>query len=207
VSGRRGTLVSFLLDALNAVTGNLDREGGAIFGTGPIQLEDLLHRIGADSYDTYRSRIGGFPEVIGTLPASLMAEEITTAGPGQMRALFVSSGNPVLSVPDGGRLERALDELELMVAIDLYVTDTSRRADYVLPATTFLEREDFPAAFLTFSLAPFVQWTEPVVEPRGEARQEWEIIEEISRRIGTTQRVSGRCARSVVSVSGSPRAG
>jgi anaerobic selenocysteine-containing dehydrogenase len=184
--GRRGTLVSFLLDAINVVTGNLDRAGGAIFGTGPIQIEDTLHRIGADSYDTFRSRIGGLPEVLGTLPASLMAEEITTPGAGQMRALFVSAGNPVLSVPNGAQLEEALSELELMVAIDLYVTETSRHADYVLPGTTFLEREDFPLAFLTFGLTPFVQWTEPVVPPRGEARQEWEIIEAISRRIGTT---------------------
>jgi formate dehydrogenase len=184
--GRHGTLVSFLLDALNVVTGNLDREGGAIFGTGPIEFEMLLHRIGGASYDTYRSRIGGLPEVLGSLPASLMAKEITTPGPGQMRAFFVSSGNPVLSVPNGDELEAALAELELMVAIDFYVTETTRHADYVLPATTFLEREDFPAAFLTFHTTPFAQWTEPVVSPRGEARQEWEIIEAISRRIGVT---------------------
>jgi formate dehydrogenase len=103
-----------------------------------------------------------------------------------MRAFFVSSGNPVLSVPNGNELEAALSELELMVAIDLYVTDTTRHADYILPATTFLEREDFPAAFLTFHTQQFVQWTDPVVKPRGEARQEWEIIEEISRRISIT---------------------
>ncbi len=184
--GRHGTLVSFLLDALNTVTGNLDREGGAIFGTGPIQLEDLLHRIGADSYGTTRSRIGGFPDVLGQLPASVMAREITTPGPGQIRALIVSSGNPVLSVPNGDELERALPQLDLMVAIDLYVSDTARHADYVLPATTFLEREDFPSAFLTFSTTPFVQWSDPVVPPRGEARQEWEIIDALSRRMGIT---------------------
>lgn len=184
--GRHGTLVSFLLDALNVVTGNLDREGGSIFGTGAIQIEDLLHRIGADSYGRFRSRIGGFPDVLGQLPASLMAKEITMPGKGQIRALFVSSGNPVLSVPNGEELEEAVKQLELMVAIDLYVTDTSRHADYVLPATTFLEREDFPSVFLTFSAKPFVQWAEPVLAPRGEARQEWEIIEQISRRIGTT---------------------
>src|SRR5581483_4402988 len=184
--GRHGTLVSFLLDAVNVVTGNLDREGGAIFGTGPIQIEDLLHAVGADSYGKVHSRIGDFPDVLGQLPASVMAREITTPGKGQIRALFVSSGNPALSVPGGEELERALNELELMVAIDLYVTDTSRHADYILPATTFLEREDFPAAFLTFSTTPFIQWTDPVLEPRGEARQEWEIIDQISQRIGVT---------------------
>jgi formate dehydrogenase len=182
--GHHGTLVSFLLDALNLVTGNLDRRGGAIFGTGPIDLEVILHRIGAATYDRHRSRIGDLPEVLGSLPASLMAKEITTPGDGQMRAMFVSSGNPVLSVPNGAELEEALGGLELLVAIDLYVTDTSRHADYVLPGTTFLEREDFPSAFLTFHTTQFVQWTEPVVRPRGEARQEWQIIDAISRRIG-----------------------
>jgi anaerobic selenocysteine-containing dehydrogenase len=196
--GRHGTLVSFLLDALNVVTGNLDRDGGAIFGSGPIEIEQLLHKIGADSYDKHRSRLGGFPEVLGQLPAALMAKEITTAGKGQIRALFVSSGNPVLSVPGGKELERALGELELMVAIDLYVTDTSRHADYILPATTFLEREDLPLAFFSFMSKPFVQWTEAVVAPRGEARQEWEIIDELTKRIGVApgavwlQRALGR---------------
>jgi formate dehydrogenase len=184
--GRHGTLVSFLLDAVNIVTGNLDREGGAIFGSGPIDLELILHRIGAATYDTYRSRIGDFPEVLGSLPASLMAKEMTTPGKGQLKAFFVSAGNPVLSVPNGGELERAFEQLELIVAIDLYITDTTRHADYILPATTFLEREDFPSAFLTFHTSQFVQWTEAVVPARGEARQEWEIIEAISRRIGIT---------------------
>jgi formate dehydrogenase len=184
--GRHGTLVAFLLDALNLVTGNLDREGGAIFGGGAIQIEELFHRVGADSYATFHSRVGGFPEVLGQLPASLMAREITTPGSGQIRALFVSSGNPALSVPGGAELEEAMSELELMVAIDLYVTDTSRHADYILPGTTFLEREDLPLAFFTFSTTPYIQWTEPVVAPRGEARQEWQIIEAIAGRVGTT---------------------
>jgi anaerobic selenocysteine-containing dehydrogenase len=184
--GRHGTLVSFLLDALNIVTGNLDREGGAIFGTGPIELERILHRIGAATYDSYRSRIGGLPEVLGSLPATLMAKEMMTPGKGQIKAFFVSSGNPVLSVPNGGELEQALGQLDLMVAIDLYVTDTTRHADYILPGTTFLEREDYPSAFLTFHTSQFVQWAEPVIEPRGEARQEWQIIEAISRQIGVT---------------------
>jgi anaerobic selenocysteine-containing dehydrogenase len=90
----------------------------------------------------------------------------------------------VLSVPNGEELSAALRGLDLFVAIDLYVSDTARHADYVLPATTFLEREDFPLPFLNLHTKPFIQMTEAVVEPRGEARQEWEIIDEISKRIG-----------------------
>lgn len=181
--GRTGTLVAFLLDALNVVTGNLDREGGAVFGDSPLPFEELLERLGV-GYGNCRSRIGGFPEVIGALPASLMAKEITTPGRGQIRALFVSAGNPVLSVPNGDELEAAIGELDLCVAIDLYISDTARHADFVLPATTFLEREDFPLPFLGLFTTPFIQMTEAVVEPRGEARQEWEIIDEIAERIG-----------------------
>jgi anaerobic selenocysteine-containing dehydrogenase len=182
--GRNGTMVSFLLDALNVVTGNLDREGGAMFGDPPIDFSRLADLVGLGTYAKVRSRVGDLPEVLGSLPASLIAKEITTPGPGQIRAFFVSAGNPVLSVPNGDELEAAMEEVELSVAIDLYVTETSRHCDFILPATTMYEREDFPLPFLALFSTPFIQMTEAVVEPRGEARQEWEIIEEISERIG-----------------------
>ena len=89
-----------------------------------------------------------------------MAKEMTTPGQGQIRAMFVSAGNPVLSVPNGDELEAAMAELDLSVAIDLYVTDTSRNCDFVLPATTFYEREDFPLPFLALFTTPFIQMTE-----------------------------------------------
>jgi anaerobic selenocysteine-containing dehydrogenase len=189
--GRHGTLVAFLLDALNVVTGNLDREGGAMFGSSPAPFEDVAERLGFGTYATHRSRIGGFPEVLANLPAALMAKEITTAGEGQIRALLVSAGNPVLSVPNGEELEAALPELELLVSIDLYVNETNRHADYVLPATTFLEREDFPLPFMTLFTTPFIQMAEPVVEPYGEARQEWEVIDDIGCRIGVVPSALG----------------
>lgn len=189
--GRNGTLVSFLLDALNVATGNLDRPGGAMFGSPPIDFDRLAHLLGLATYGKVRTRIGGFPDVLAQLPASLMAKEITTPGDGQIRALFVSAGNPVLSVPNGAELEAAMAELELSVAIDLYVSDTASHCDFVLPATTFLEREDLPLPFLGLFTKPFIQTTEAVVEPAGEARQEWEIIEEIARRIGTEAAPAG----------------
>jgi formate dehydrogenase len=183
--GRNGTLVSYLLDALSVVTGNHDVEGGSVFGSPPIDYERGAHMLGIATYGKVRSRIGGFPDVLAQLPATVMAKEITTPGEGQMRALFVSAGNPVVSVPNGDELEAALAELDLMISIDIYVNDTNRHADYVLPATTYLEREDYPLPFLSLFTTPFIQGTEPVVEPRGEARQEWEVIDQIARRIGT----------------------
>ncbi len=188
--GRNGTLVSFLLDALCLATGNLDREGGSMFGQGPIDFARIADQLGIGTYGAARTRIGDLPEVLGQMPASVMAKEMTTPGETQIRAMFVSAGNPVLSVPNGEELAAAMEQLDLCVAIDLYVSDTAKHADFVLPATTFLEREDFPLPFLTLHTTPFVQMTEAVVEPRGEARQEWEIIEEISKRIGVVPNAS-----------------
>ncbi len=184
--GRNGTLVAFLLDALNVVTGNLDREGGAMFGDPPIDFSRVADLVGLGTYSKVRSRVGDLPEVLGSLPASVMAKEMTTPGSGQIKAMFFSAGNPVLSVPNGDELEKAMAQLDLSVAIDLYITDTSRHCDFVLPATTMYEREDFPLPFLALFNTPFIQMTEAVVEPRGEARQEWEVIEQISQRIGIT---------------------
>lgn len=183
--GRNGTLTSFLLDAVNVVAGNLDREGGAMLGTLGVPGERLANQLALKlvpiGYDHRRSRIGGFPEVLGSQPASLMAKEMTTPGPGQLRALFVSAGNPVLSVPNGDELEAALGELDLMVSLDLYVNETNAHADYVLPATTMYERADFPLPFQTYLTTPFRQATEAVVPPAGEAREEWEVIDELMR--------------------------
>ena len=155
-----------------------------MFGDPPLDFEGIAHALGLATYDKVRSRVGDLPEVLGSLPASLMAKEITTPGPGQIRALFVSAGNPVLSVPNGAELEAAISELDLCVAIDLYVSDTARHADFVLPATTMYEREDFPLPFLGLFTTPYIQMTDAVLDPAGEARQEWEIIEDISKRIG-----------------------
>jgi anaerobic selenocysteine-containing dehydrogenase len=182
--GRFGTLVAFLLDSLNAVTGNLDRPGGAVFGRPPISLDDVGEKTGLATYGKTHSRFGGFPDVIGNLPATLLPREICTPGERQIRAFFVSAGNPVLSVPDGNALEHACEQLELMVSLDIYVNETNKHADYVLPATTFLERDDVPVAFLGFFSTPFIQVTDPVVEPAGEARQEWEVIDELARHVG-----------------------
>jgi formate dehydrogenase len=182
--GRHGTVVAFLIDALCAVTGNLDRPGGAVFGRPAIAIEDIGEAAGIDTYGSARSRIGGFPDVLGNMPASLIPQEIETPGDSQLRALFVSAGNPVLSVPDGEAMERALGKLDLLVSLDFYVNETNRHADYVLPTTTFLERDDTPVAFLGFYTTPFVQHSDAVVPPAGEAREEWEIVEDLARPLG-----------------------
>jgi len=182
--GTHATLVNVLLDALNVVTGNLDRVGGMVFARPPIDFTALAARLGLATFDTYRSRVGDLPEVLGQMAAPLMAAEIETPGPGQLRALIVSAGNPLLSVPGAQDFERALGKLDLQVGIDLYLNETHRHADYVLPATSFYERDDVPLPLSEIQLTPFIQWTEAVVPPRGEARDDWRIIDDLARQLG-----------------------
>lgn len=195
--GRQGTLVAYLLDALALVTGNLDQPGGSVFARSPLYVEELGHRIGALGYDRRRSRVGGFPDVLGTFPAAVMAKEITTPGPGRLHTLLVTAGNPVLSVPNGPELEAALAELDLLVSLDLYLNETNKHADYILPSTTWLEREDAPLPFLQFHLVPFLQVTDAVVPAYGEARPEWEVLEQLALRAGAPTFVPALLGRPV----------
>jgi anaerobic selenocysteine-containing dehydrogenase len=125
--GSHATLVNFLLDALNVVTGNLDRAGGSVFPSPPIDFWATLKKQGSDTYATKHTRVGNYPEVGGIMPAGVMAAEMTTPGPGQVRAFFVTAGNPVLSVPNPPALRQALEQLDLMVSIDFYDCESSAR--------------------------------------------------------------------------------
>jgi len=185
--GRNATLVAFLLDTLNIVAGKMDKPGGAIFGEVPFPVDLLSDLMGFSSFDKKRSRIGNYPDVMGTLPAAIMAKEIMTPGDQQIRALIVGAGNPVNSVPNGAEIERALADLELMVSMDLYMTETNQYADYILPTTTFLERDDAPAILsMSWYTTPFIHYTPAVAKARGEARQEWQILDAIGKEIGIT---------------------
>ncbi|WP_395312111.1 molybdopterin-dependent oxidoreductase [Mycobacterium sp. AMU20-3851] len=184
--GRHGTLVTYLIDAVNLVAGNLDRPGGSVFSTLGIPGQKWSAKVmGASlrrAYRTKRTRVGGFPAVIGAEPAALMAKEMTTGGQRQIRAMFVAAGNPVLSVPNGRELEDALESLDLLVGLDLYVNETNAHCDYVLPVTTMYERDDFAVTFQQFQATPFRQVTDAVVAPAGQARTEWEIIADLIAR-------------------------
>jgi anaerobic selenocysteine-containing dehydrogenase len=185
--GQNGTLTAYLIDAVNLVAGKLDVPGGNVFSTLGMPGQKWLMRVmGAGArrgYERKRSRIGGFRPVAAAEPAALMAKEISVPGDRQIKALFTSAGNPVLSVPNGEELEAAVGGLELMVGLDLYVNETTAHCDYVLPVTTMYERDDFAVTFQTFQATPFRQATEAVVAPAGEARTEWDIVAELTERL------------------------
>lgn len=148
-----GTLASWLVDVLNVLTGNLDRPGGALF---PLSATERAPRPAAPgrgfSLGRWRSRVSGHPEAKGELPVAALAEEIETPGEGQIRALIVIAANPVLSAPDGDRLDRALAGLDLLVSIDPYLNETSRHAHVVLPPPPPAQSAHFDFAFNTLAV-------------------------------------------------------
>ncbi len=168
-----GTLASWLVDALNVVTGNLDREGGAMFATAATEGP---RRRGAWSTGRWRSRVGGHPEVRGELPVSALAEEIETPGDGRIRALITVAGNPVLSTPNSARLDAALASLEFMVSVDLYQNETTRHADVILPATSPLRRGHYDFAFTALSVRNVANYSPALFAAENGNPAEWEIL-------------------------------
>ena len=175
-----GTLSIFLYDALNVVTGNADKRGGAIWPDAPWDYEKNYANSPIDNYGGKKSRIGGYPAVLGCMPSAILADEITTPGKGQLRAFIMVGGNPAVAIPESGKVREALQKLDLLVSLDFNFSDSNQYADYILPVTTFLEREEpiVPAAHINQQV-PFHTWTDPVISPRGESRPEWQIIRDI----------------------------
>jgi anaerobic selenocysteine-containing dehydrogenase len=171
-----GTHASWLVDVLNVLTGNLDREGGAMFTRAAAgQKNSSWGGAGRPpSFGRWSSRVRGLPELFGELPVSVLAEEIDTPGEGQVRALFTVAGNPILSTPNSGRLERAVEGLDLMVSIDIYVNETTRHADVILPAPEPLEKAHYDLALYQLATRNVANYSRPVFEREGPA--EWEVF-------------------------------
>ncbi|HKY90013.1 MAG TPA: molybdopterin-dependent oxidoreductase [Nevskiaceae bacterium] len=182
---RFGTLNNLLQDAVNALTGNVERPGGARFGWGAVDFESFARKGGFDTYGKAPTRAFGHPDVFGMHPSTSLGPDILAEGPEKIRALVSIGANPVLSSAGGGAaLEAALEQLDLHFSLDLYVNETNRYAHYVLPVTNFYERDDVPMFVSGMMLRPSI-WPGPaVVKPRGEAREEWEILQEIASRMG-----------------------
>jgi anaerobic selenocysteine-containing dehydrogenase len=179
-----GGLASWLLNALNIITGNFDRAGGAMFTKPAIDLVEVATRLGQSGhFDRRRTRVRNLPEFGGEYPAAALAEEIETPGPGQLKALVTSAGNPVLSSPNGVRLEKALSMLEFMVSIDIYLNETTRHANIILPPTFALEHDHYDLAFHALAVRNTAKYCEPLFERGPDQRHDWEILLELSTRL------------------------
>ena len=186
--GTNGSLAFWIQEAINAVSGNLDRRGGTLVGEG-IPLFPRLARKAGFAIRGDRSRVGDFRSVVDSFPSGTLADEILTPGERQVRALVVVGGNPLLSCPNTARLEKAFGELELLVAIDIFRNETGNLAHYVLPGLSFLQRPDLPFLFpsvLRLQPVPYIQYTDRVVEPDGEQRDECQILLDLARAAGVS---------------------
>ena len=183
-----GTLASWLIYSLGVLTGHLDAPGGPMFprqATG--QLEPVDREAPPMPYGRFRTAVRGLPEVNGTLPSAALAEEIDAAGEDRIRALVTIAGNPVLSTANGDRLARALERLDFMLSLDIYLNETTRHADFILPSTVHLEVENYDYLFQGTSIRHMVRWSGQVFEPEPGARDQWEILLELGARLsGTT---------------------
>ena len=191
-----GTLNNMLQDIVMALTGNLERAGGGTFGWSPIDFITFAEVAGYNSFNENPTRVRGHPDIFGMHPSTPLPDDILVPGAGQVRALMLVAGNPMLSTAAAGpRLEEALEALDLFVSLDLYVTESNRHADYILPVASFYEREDFPLVSVTEMLRPALWFSGPVVARRGAVREEWEILNELCARMGLGGAYSVRALR------------
>ena len=179
-----GGLCHWLINGINLVTGNLDRVGGQMFSKPAV---GLVGRAGTtNEFGRWKSRVRGLPEFEGDLPVAILAEEITTPGEGQIRALITNSGNPVLSTPNGKQLDQAIAGLEFYVALDIYINETTRHADLILPSPSGLETSHYDFIFLAVAVRNVAKFSPQTFKPADGSRYDWEIMKEISIRLMPT---------------------
>ena len=174
-----GTLASWLPEVIHVLTGNLDRPGGAMFtkpayGGGNTKGTPGTGR--GFRMGRHKTRVRGMPEIFGEQPVACLAEEIETPGTGQIRAMFTVAGNPVLSTPNGARLAKALDSLEFMVSLDVYLNETSRHAHVILPGLSPLENYHYDMAFSQLSIRNAARFSPPVFAKPADAPFEWQTV-------------------------------
>ena len=181
---RFGTTASWLVDVVNVLTGNLDRPGGAMFTTPAAGSSNLRGkpRVGRGFVlSSRRSRVHGLPVTLGETSVCAFADEITTPGDGQIRALVTIGGNPVLSTPNGGgRLDEALATLDFMVSVDIYCNETSRHADVILPPPSSLEKPHYDLGLLPLAIRNVANYSPAVLDKDDGQPAEWEILAQLA---------------------------
>jgi formate dehydrogenase len=201
--GANGSLAFWLQETINCVSGNLDRPGGTLVGRGVIDFPAFGRKTGA-LMRTDRSRVGDFASVNDAFPGGILADEILTPGDRQVRALFVTGGNPLITMANAGRLREAFGKLELLVTLDLFRNETGSVAHYVLPCTSPLERPDLPFIFplmLGLQRRPYLQATRPLLDPPGEVRDEASIYLDLCAASGVSL-FGSRVAQGVLRAAG-----
>ena len=179
-----GGICQWLINVLNIVTNNMDKVGGAMFTKPAI---DLVYMTGIQgkvgNFDRYRSRVHNLPEYSGELPVATLADEILTEGEGQIKMFICTAGNPVLSAPNGKKMEKALEKLDFMVSIDIYLNETSKYANIILPTTNGLETLHYDLVFHQLAIRNTAKLSEILFEKDENQKHDWQILNELTERI------------------------
>lgn len=176
-----GSLCHWLINLINILTGNIDREGGVMFPLPAMDFVKLLkHEAKAFRWN---SRVRGLPEIASELPTTTLAEEILTPGEGQVKAMITLAGNPILSAPDSNQMEKAFASLDYMVAIDIYLNETTRHADIILPPATALEVMHYDFVLNIVALRNIANYSPPVFPIDKDQRYDWQIIMALQRQL------------------------
>ena len=174
-----GGVCHWLINCINILTNNMDSVGGAMF---PQPAFDLFGRAkkGENYFNRYQSAVRKLPEFDGELPVSAMAEDILAGG---IKAMLTVCGNPVLSTSNGTQLDTAFDSLEYMVAVDIFINETTQHANIILPPTTGVEVAHYDVVFHNLAVRNTAKYSEPLFEKDHNQRHDWEIFEELKNRI------------------------
>jgi anaerobic selenocysteine-containing dehydrogenase len=190
-----GTLCQWLIQLINIATGNFDKPGGSLF-TRPAVDPVAGGSSRPGHFAAWHSRVRGLPEFGGELPVAALAEEMLTPGEGQIRSLVTLAGNPVLSTPNGRQLEEGLQNLDFMVSVDIYINETTRHADIILPPTSPLEHDHYDNSFHNLAVRNTARYNPALFEKPESALHDWEIFvalgEVLAARLGVDTRPAPR---------------
>ncbi len=176
-----GGLSQWLINILNILTGNFDNPGGAMF-TSPAFETVRPNQKAQIKFNRWQSRVRGLPEHLGELPSATLAEEILTPGEGKIRGMFTCCGNPVLSTPNGGQLDKAFAQLDFMVSMDIYLNETTKHANIILPPATGLEVGHYDVTFHYLAIRNTAKFSQPILEKEEGTKYDWEIFSELTKR-------------------------
>ncbi len=179
-----GTLTNWLMTLINTLTANLDEPGGVMFTRPAVDLAGIANVAGyTGSFASRRSRVRKYPEFNGEFPAATLADEILTPGKGQIKAMVTIAGNPVLSLPNGGKVSQALKSLDFMVAIDFYINETTQHADIILPPTGPLEHDHYDVILNLLTVRNTAKYSTALYKPMPDSRHDWQILIELTRKL------------------------
>ncbi|WP_426223115.1 molybdopterin oxidoreductase family protein [Psychrobacter sp. DWR1-2-3] len=194
-----GLLSQYLIMVINIVTGRLDEVGGLMF---PNPAVDVVNNSGPGYLGKRHSRVSNLPDFNGDYPVVAMADEMLVEGAGQLKGFMTVAGNPVLSTPNGEKLDEAFANLDFMVAIDYFVTETSRHANIILPPVSPLERDHYDVTFNNFAVHNVAKYSKALFAKKKSAKHDWQIYLELAKRLDKKAALATKIERRLVKTLG-----